>query len=358
MLDVYVRFFQVHRCGYYQRGSNTASISSIEDTLLKLREWATDGKEFANTTTYQAFPQRDLFNTYFNDSAHCQMSGDHVLVLWNEVPNDNGVIYGKNPLEHPGSTDMLTTGFDDENVIPGLPSYFWFIPEHNAFATIKFQHSYAGKGNLDHYLNGFLRNKSPYRVFSPEDPNEVIGFSVDGVFNENSAKLYANFQAVGMKNEDLVDSLLQNLGRITKMIKKEELSYINPDNREWHERIFGGFFNGLTAETPEFGPQNRLITHELQFRPSEVQLREIVRSFDNSDDISLRNVGFQYNDGTRVMLSGTSISNETRLRVTRSDNESISAQVLLNAILEERATLLAPLNENSATSPTPQPESP
>ncbi|ENO1849205.1 TPA: hypothetical protein RQL23_003242 [Vibrio vulnificus] len=354
MLDVYVKFYQVHKCGYYQRGVNTAVLSSVEDTLIKLKQWATDGKEFVNTTTYQAMAQRDLYNTYFNDSAHSDVSGDHVLVLWNEVPNDNGVIYGKKPLEHPGSTDMLTTGFDDENVIPGLPSYFWFIPEYNAFASLKFQHSYAGKKNLDYYLNGFLRNKAPYRVRSPEDPQKIIGFSVDANYHEDSPKLYPNFEAVGMKNEDVVNSLLQNLGRITKMIKREELSYLNPDNREWHERLFGGFFFGLTEETPEFGPQNRIITHELQFRPSEVQLREIVRNFNNSNDISLRNVGFQYNDGTRVMLSGTSISNETRLRVTRSDNESISARNLLDAIIADRATLLAPLSQVSSNTPSPQ----
>ncbi|WP_052879099.1 hypothetical protein [Vibrio coralliirubri] len=345
MLDVHVRFFKVNKCGYYSHGSRSPQLSSIEDALIKLADWARDGREFVNTTTYGANPNRDLYNTYFNDWAKNELTGDHVLVLWNEVPNDNGVIYGKNPLEHPGSTNMLTTGFSDENVIPGLPSYFWFIPEHNAFATLKFQHSYNGKGNLDAYLNGFLRNKSPYRVFNPEGSDQVIGYSLNGTVTDDSDKIRPSFQAVGMKNTTLEHDLLRNIRRITKLIKKEELSYLNPDNRQLHERVFDYVFSGLTSDTPEFGRQTRLITHELQYQPSETELRQIVRNFNESDDNSLKNVGFQYNDGTRVMLSGTSITNDTRLSVRRSDDQSISAELLLETIVRERANLLVPLND-------------
>ena len=82
------------------------------------------------------------------------------------------------PLAKPGKVDMLTTGFDTDKAIPGFPCYFWFIPQLNVFASITFDHSLMGKGHLDNYLNGYLANKSPYRVFDKN--NKVIGFSVDG----------------------------------------------------------------------------------------------------------------------------------------------------------------------------------
>ena len=82
------------------------------------------------------------------------------------------------PMEQPGNTAMLTTGFGDTPAIPGFPSYFWFVPEKNVFATIRFAHSVQGKSNLDHYLNGFLAIKSHYIVLNHED--EVHGYSHEG----------------------------------------------------------------------------------------------------------------------------------------------------------------------------------
>jgi len=77
-----------------------------------------------NTTTYQANTDYDIFNTYFCSWKKNPTNKDSVLILWNEVPNDNGKIYGMKPSEKPGTTTMLYTDFGSTEAIPGLPSYF------------------------------------------------------------------------------------------------------------------------------------------------------------------------------------------------------------------------------------------
>ena len=191
MVEAKIKFFDIKKCGYFLRGQNQAEFSGISDILVQLNNWASDGREFVNTTCYEPDPDNDIRNTYFCDWHRNAINDDSVLILWNEVANDNGVIYGMQPTQLPGATEMLTTGFGNTPAIPGFPSYFWFVPNESVFATIRFNHSVQGKKNLDYYLNGFLENKAPYRILDEEET--VVGFSPTGLPTEQSSKLYSKF---------------------------------------------------------------------------------------------------------------------------------------------------------------------
>lgn len=338
MLEAKIKFFDIKKCGFYLRGGSQTEFSGLNDALEKLRSWAGDGREFVNTTTYEPDPDNDLRNTYFCNLHRNDVNGDSLLILWNEVHNDSGVIYGMNPLDRPGSTSMLTTGFGDTPAIPGFPSYYWFVPEKNVFATIKFNHSVQGKNNLDHYLNGFLANKSPYRVTN--DEGTVVGYSANGLQNNNSSRVHSKFYALGRKQEELEAELLTNLHKIRKIIKRESLQYTLEDDRRLLERVF----SGLLGNTPTF-QQARTISHELQFEPTEQQLRQIINNYAELNSASsIRNAGFIYNDGRRIMLNGASISFSAELNVRREDNQILTPQSLLAVITNQRQDLLRPLD--------------
>jgi len=338
MLEAKIKFFDIKKCGFYLRGSDQTEFSGLNDILHKLNLWAGDGREFVNTTTYEADPDNDLRNTYFCNWHKNEVNGDSILILWNEVPNDNGVIYGMDPMDRPGSTDMLTTGFGNTSAIPGFPSYFWFIPEKDVFATIRFNHSVQGKKNLDYFLNGFIANKSPFRVLNGE--GKVIGYSENGQSTEKSSRIHPKFHALGRKQEELEEELLTNLHKIRKIIKRETLKYTVEDDRKALERVF----SRLLKNTPTF-EQVRTITHELQFEPTEQQLRQIISNYAELNTAStIRNVGFIYNDGKRVMLNGTSVAFSAELNANREDNQIITPQSLLTAITSQRQDLLRPLD--------------
>lgn len=241
-------------------------------------------------------------------------------------------------MERPGSTDMLTTGFGSTPAIPGFPSYFWFVPEKNVFATIRFNHSVQGKKNLDCFLNGFLANKSPYRVINGDDA--VIGYSTNGQPTGQSARIYSKFHSLGRKQEELEVELLTNLHRIRRIIKRETLQYTVEDDRKTLERVF----SGLLGNTPTFN-QARTITHELQFEPTEQQLRQIIINYAELNEAdAIRNVGFIYNNGKRVMLNGTSVAFSAEINASREDNQIVTPQALLAAITSQRQDLLRPLD--------------
>lgn len=336
MLEAKLRFFEIQRCGFYRRATPAPEFSGISDTIDKLTAWATDGREFVNTTTYEPNQDNDLLNTYFYSASKNSSNGDSVLVLWNESPNDNGVLYGINPLDRPGTTtEMMATDFGGMPAIPGAPSYFWFVPQRNVFASIRFEHSVSGKANLDHYLNGYLANKSPYRVLDSE--GKVTGFSPDGQPNEENPTYYSKFVSKASKQEELEAELLANMHRIRKLIKRETLSYQRPDDRNIVERVF----SQLLDNTPNF-TDSRIITHEIQFQPTETQLRGIIRNYNERDsDTSMRNAGFMYNDGKIVMLNGINVSMGIELDLNRFENQIVAPRDLLNAITANRAQFLS-----------------
>jgi hypothetical protein len=339
MLDAKIKFFDIKKCGYFLRGGDAPEFGGITDTLIKLAAWANDGREIINTTCYEPDPDNDIRNTYFCGWHRNEVNGDSVLILWNEVANDNGVIYGMSPMQKPGATAMLSTGFGNTPAIPGFPSYFWFIPSENVFATVSFTHSVQEKGNLDNYLNGFLSNKAPYRVMDGE--GTVIGFSQNGQATENSSRTHSKFYAIGRKQEELEAELLTNLHKIRRIIKRESLSYTVEDDRLTLERVF----SGLLGNTPTF-TQPRRITHELQFAPTEQQLRQIINNFsDLNAASSIKNAGFIYNDGKRIMLKGASVAFSAELIVHRDENQIIPPQSLLNSLTQQRQDLLRPLSQ-------------
>lgn len=334
MLGVKIKFYNINRMGYYKHGSKVPDLGGIADTLDALKKWAIDGREFINTSTYQDDPDNDVRNTYFCGSAHDAQHGDYLLTLWAEVPNDSGVIYGMPPLDKPGKVSMLTTGFDDKKAIPGFPCYYWFVPSENVFASIKFDHSYQGKLNLDNYLNGFLANKSSYRVLN--NKGEIIGFSADGKDSEEAKKLNPKFYAAGKKYDVIQAELLSNIHRITRILKREKITYSNQDGRNLIEKVFSGLLDNTPKST-----EDRSVFHEMEFKPTEAQLKSIISHYNKKGAASpIRNVGFKYNDGKSVWLSGLNVAFEAEINVRRKENHIIAPDRLLTAIIKKRDELL------------------
>lgn len=187
-------------------------------------------------------------------------------------------------------------------------------------------------------MNGFLDNKSPFRVLDAEE--KVVGFSQDGRPTNTSSRVHSKFLAIGRKQDELEQELLANLNKIRRIIKRETLKYEVADDRSTIERVF----SGLLGNTPEF-TQYRTITHELQFEPTEQQLRQIVTNFTNlNQNSSIKNVGFIYNDGKTIMLNGASVAFSTEIDIERDDNQILTPQVLLAAITQQRSGLLRALD--------------
>lgn len=345
MLSTKFKFFDVNKCGYYTYRSKSPKFGGLIDTLSKLATWAGDGREFINTATYEPSPEDNKLRTLYCDCVSDSNSKDTVLVLWNEVTNHGGTIYGIEPMQKPGTTEMLHTEFSKE-AIPGFPSYFWFIPSRNLVASVKFEHSTIGKGNLDDYILGFMQWKTPYQVNAKE---KIIGHAVDGKSLDPNDHAIPRFIIKPRKQLDLETELLTNISRITKIIKTQKLNYQLPKDKKFLELFFDGFNIRRDNETLDLHTAVQ-DTQELLFRPTEDQLKRIIHSFNESNfEPSIKKIAFGYSDGTRITLNGTSASFSSDIAVTYKENTIITASKLLSALNASKLNILANLDSPNFT---------
>lgn len=333
MLSANIKFFDIKRLGFYRRGQYEAAFGDVNTHFSKLKEWAhLPGRSFVNTITYQPRNEIDIYRTFFNDWVSNQATEDSLLILWNEIPNDGGVIYGMSPDAIPGQTEMKTTSFEDD-AIPGMPSYFWILPEHNLIASIKFEHSFVGKLNMERYLKSYLCNFTLHGISN--DNGEIIGFSDDGNYVENCDKIHAYLELTSKKDDHIRQKLLADREKITRFIRKERLDYSEPDTRGTVEKLV----SKVLREVPVLSDKHD-VNYSFHFKPTQDQLTQIIDNYNNlPEDSCISDIGFKVGSKT-VMLSGLNISFEFEFNFNRGENEIIQSQILLDNLHANRARLL------------------
>lgn len=333
-----ITYYDIERFGFYKRGQQLPGFGGIRQSLPSLVKWASDSREFEQTTTYQADPDKDVYRTFFCNWSTSPDGRDAILVLWNEHPNNNGKIYGYDKRNRPGETRMVSRDFSNSKAIPGLPSYFWFATDLNILASIRLHYSCQGKGNLDRYINGFLEMFSPYKVANPN--NETIGYSKTGTYEKDCEKFHPRFVAHATKNKDIRELLMAERSNITRMVKKETFNDEVKDRRQFHER----FFSGLTGTTPK-SRGNTTITQILSYTPSEEELEEMLCKHENHDfPREVADIGFYLKNNKKIMLSGTTLSTSEEISLPDIDDAMHSPAELLNALPGIRNHLLLPTN--------------
>jgi len=194
-----------------------------------------------------------------------------------------------------------------------------------------------GKVHLDRFVSGFMTNKSPYRVV--DEDGKIIGFSTKKKINEDDPVLHHKFEAISRKEKSIEAELLANLNKISKFYKREELNYKLEDDRTYFEKVF----SNLLPSPPEF-TQTRTSLNEIQFKPTKSELSTIIKNFSELEESSpIINAGFIYKDGTHISLSGRTLSTTHEFALTRKSDQFLSADVLLDAINNQRKNLLHPL---------------
>lgn len=334
MEKVLVRFFDINKCGYYSDPKKPPVFGSINTIFQDLRQWATKpGMAVVNTQTFEALIDEGENNVYFCDIAESIKKDSYVLVLWHEVKNHKGKIYGISPKSTTGSTNILETGFKEVGAVPGFPSYYWIIPGRNKFATIKFENSSPEKIGFENYINGFMRNKSKYVVRSPEGP---VGWALDAKdFKPENKSNMPYFKSSASINKSVEDDIIANCDSITRLVRYESIDYKVPDTTGRIEK----FFSNLLENTP---PLKRSATTrvEVGFCPTEAQVREIIRRYNSpAPGMSATNFGFKIGHNW-IMLNGISVSDNVELNVSMESEKMLSAKSVLDALTQKKDAIL------------------
>jgi hypothetical protein len=335
-----VNFYAINRCGYYKYGNQEQEFSDVADMLSELQAWVA-GKELGETCTFDV-EEGDYSRTFCYDVAK-HSNGDYLLITWNESPSTEGHIASVSPHAPVGGADVEMTELP-AGYIPGFATYFWFIPEHNVLATVRFQHVQNGHRNLNIYIKEFLAKFTRYVVSEYNDESdecEIAGYRRSS--KEIITKLFPQFRSSRYRKPGQIEFIQENCHNIRKIVQKNLLSpYVKAPDLSFIHRLFRRF-HGLDKLD---GTQEEVrFKYEIEYSPTPDELGHIIETWteneNNEESTKWDDIGFQFiNDSETYWLSHSSVRDEIEIDVKRDNEEVVNAASLLNALHGRRRHLL------------------
>ena len=331
-----IRFYKITQCGYYEHSN--FHFGNISEVLDNLKSWIA-GKALNETQTYSVDPENNESNLlrtfcYSIDSK----SGEYLITTWNENADVGGKIASIDSLGITGSATIETAEIS-EGFIPGYPSFFWFIPSKNIFATIQFNTRLNGRKNLDVYLNEFLSTRAKYVIYDEENgENKIVGY---GESEENCFHLTPKFNSTLYKQPGEIEFIKQNRESIRKFIKKDKLKLERTETTNRWQTVYR-FFTGQTPATScSIEPK---VSIELEMTPSENELENIISQWQSDiESYPIGDVGFTLVGHPQPYWLRQSIaSDEFELDVHYSGQEIlVPSDKLLEELQRRRNSILA-----------------
>jgi hypothetical protein len=299
-----------------------------------MMNWFTNVDKLVNTCPIGRNTASGNYGVFLNDMIKTQHD-DFIVVLWNELENHGGNVMGMSESATPGDVNVTESSFGKKNIIPGYPSYFWFIPEYECVIQVVIKGLAPGRSKLKDFMEGYLGNKSKYCVLDSDD--RIIGFSQNGKDEPNAAHRFPQFVPVRIAKIDVLDDILANRPKITRVIKKEKLSFKVARQKDIIEK----FFSGLGTDGRQSSIEDRVVTHSLEYAPSTREIKAMYQRFLNKKQgDNLLNVGFRLSSGKTLYFAKEYQDVETEINLSKTKNQIISAAELEAVLIKRRTDLL------------------
>lgn len=356
--DVRIRLYTIEDCGFYRRGSQDPQYGLIDEIIEDLKDWVSN-RNINQTCTYN--PEGNFLKTYCCD-IRSNSCGDFLITIWNETASNDGTIAfidGDKPV---GKADLSIAEVDGGN-IPGYPTYFWFMPSIDKFATIQLSGSTRnGVRNLGEYLRNYMKWHSSYanREHSKqghlffEEEISVLNYRITSYSDKTSSypipenmivKFNFFLHEKGGKSEDFIR---QNRNSIQRALFKSTLTLSSSEEKGFVERFFDVF--SINKER---------MNHELNFsynmefnNPSEEEVEALIKAWrrlEAESESEWEDLGFEVLEECsirktkKVWMSKYIASSVFRLPVKK-DSEKVDIENLLNVLTEQKKIILNKLN--------------
>ena len=215
--DVKIAFYEIKKCGYYPFGRSSARpFSNIRETLDGIYSWVhQEGTTLSQTQTFEISEDSDELLTLCYDVKR-NANNEYILVTWNAIPAVSNEVAAIRATEPVGEASVITTQFGADD-IPGYATYFWFLPDHNTFATVRFHHAVNGHANMRKYILGYLKGMSRFVYRSTNDDGEDVLTYRPSINDQNSYR--PSFITSQKKLPGEIDALRNSVPRINKVIQ-------------------------------------------------------------------------------------------------------------------------------------------
>lgn len=330
-----IRFYKIEACGYYKPSEGSHLWGDTLSTLTQLQAYTT-GKNIEDTQTYIVKESDDLTPAYCFNIHKDTHSNDFIVSLWNELPTTEGEIPTVKKGSKVGKAKVDLNAFDDES-IPGVASYFWFMPDEQIFATIRFNHTSAYLKNLKYYIKSYLKKYSPHVVVSStvENPFYIDGYAKTST--DHPIHTDPRFNCRMVRSAGKIDQLYAKRSKIKKLIRKEILKKTIQHDKTFWTSLTKGL---LISNQPDLHAQIP-IKYEIPYCPTKIELDGIIGSWEESHDAKWDDIGFIFSgESDPLWLSYSLAKEKIKLEIERTNPEVVVLSSLLEALKPHRNRLL------------------
>lgn len=336
-------FFKITRCGYYKGRSPTPAFGSSLDMLADLELWAR-GKQLAQTQTFQRVMNANgdtLLPVFLYDIK--RRGNEWLLVLWNQVPSTNSQVAS---VMANGSVGQAQIHMNNvvAGSIPGFATYFWFLPDRNVFANIRFQHAIGGHAALQTYIRSYLDRFSSHVDLDTTTGTSPFDMNINGYRAsptdpvENFSPRYKSFVFTKPGEHEL---LIQQAHRITKVLRRTYLELQTPEDLDVWQKLWRKLHQQQTVTTDTVSLQ-----YEMKSSLSREAVQDIIQANDaDSSESTWDDIGFQLSgESSPRWLNKSYARDKFDLDIARQNAELVNLDSLFDALTQRRTAILSLLD--------------
>lgn len=331
MEEARIAFYDLKEFGFYKWGGPHL-FGDLPAILNELQTWC-DGKTISETKTYEVGRSSQVLPAYFLSLREAH--GNFLLSLWNETPSTDGAV-ASIPETAPVGTTRVTMNAIEEGSIPGVASYFWFIPGLNIVATIRFQHPGTGISQMRTYLRRFMEQFSSHAVTEEQD-----GELVTTGFRENARTGMVNARVKIALTPHRRDAerqfILDRAAQVRKIEKKGLLQLATRDDRAVWQRLLHAFH----IDQPANRPHEVKMSFEVEVNGlTRDEVTAVMESYD--DEGGQNDYGFKLaGEGQHIHWLGKEIARDSvDVEVRRPNPEMVNSDDLIRELDRHRRRLL------------------
>ncbi|MFX1722841.1 hypothetical protein [Stenotrophomonas sp. AS1] len=335
---VSVVFHEVFNCGYYKHGATAPSFGGLAELLLDLETWSA-GKSLANTQISSSAAGHSLPIYLLSMES---FNGAVLLTMWNEVPAtaDNQVTsVAANDLV--GSVTQHMNGIV-QGTIPGFPTYFLFLPNVGAFATLRVEGLITAQPPFQKYCEQFLATQSSYCVQLPPNPSSPAAVVTYGYRptprDQVEAKVRPRFRTRLFSKPAITAEIIRRWDDVYKIERRADITFKTPDERALWQKALGVMKKGWA---PSSTPNKAHVTTSLTTSLTRAEVVSLINDWSQqAQTTDWDDYGFKFKGETSThWLSKSGARGEVVLNGIRAADGTVATSALLRAIMGHQSYL-------------------
>lgn len=336
-----VVFHEVSECGYFKHGAKTPQFGSLAHLLADLKKWSA-GKNLANTQLTASGLGNSL--PVYLVSIEEDAGGAHLVTMWNEVPAtvDNQVA-SVAASDVVGSVTQHVNGIK-QGTIPGFPTYFLFLPNVDAFATLRIDSLITAQAPFQKYCEAFLSMQSSFAVqlppVSPVPPASPATVAYGYRANPRDpieTKIRPKFRTKLFTKPAITTQIIGRWQDICEVHRNAHLTFKTVDERDLWQKAVDFIAMNKTPVMPNKAHLRTTMSASL----TQAEVTALVQDWgQQAQTTDWDDYGFRFtNESTINWLSKAHARGEVVLNGIRAADMTVSTSDLLKAIMGHQSYL-------------------